>query len=1055
MRVPDLIRKQAERNASACAYVYENERFTYQQIDAGAQRCASVLADKGVKAGQIVAVAVEDTSSFILSLLSIMKLGAAYYSMDPRRIPDLSPSLMKELNVSCLLVEPKVYAEAEAMGVQIPIIQLDAVWQQANALQKVAIPDANIPPRDTARVFSIQDKAYAYASYDDMQQYYEGLSHHLNADSSTAHVLVFEHVSNEIASDLLFASMLKGTEVWMVRDWTDQHASLLPDSVKKRHLLLHKSKWLQVMDSGLCRFDSFERVSVLGPPLLNKQLSRWQELTSFASIDHYFIPHHSNKIAAHRSISANRLYAEQHSIELIPIGRPMPDKGYAIVDRSMQETPAGLRGRLALPADITFAESRGASAITGGWFLTQATAIPLPDQSVYMQNYTGRYFTHGGQHIDLRIIEEAVQCQEHIEAVRIVLEKQWNAEAKAHAMIGFVKFKPECALTARELMADLKSRLPLFALPAYWLPVEHLSFDELGEWEMDRLHAIYRSKLEETDSVQSEHSVTLLIETLEEMLQVSHLDAEDNVFEYGIDSIKMLQLRSKLRKQGYAVEVEDMFRYPVISQLAGRLQPISREEPTHVAISENTVIDVETDLDKAEEMLDKENHIQRIYSLTPMQELVLSQNIVSSGTGLDVNIIRCRILGGLDVDRLKHAWEQVIHRHDILRTAFAWKRLKNPFQIVYRTVELPWQFVDLQEQSEESQQQSIYAKQNELLQAGFPVAQAPLMKIVLMATRSDCHELMWAFQTSLMDGWSTNVIMRDLVEIYDRLRVDPKAELQESTPYLAYVQVVKKQDSVKAKQFWQQMFDQYEPNDNSYSGKGALENPDNLFALAEQSTFLDSDGTERLRQLSRSARLTMSTFFQAAWARYLSERENSNDIICGIVSSGRDGDIPEMEQMAGLFVNILPCRMQGGLERPTLQWLTYMQQQQVDMNKYGQHPIHQIAKWNKLPISHMDQVIHEKTLVYLHYPTDQEENYQLDELQMTNFQNVDQIRVPLRLYFTLEEERIRFYMQYNQHAYAEDYIREMLAKVKANLVEIANMVDGTTDRKELYHGQIS
>ena len=264
-------------------------------------------------------------------------------------------------------------------------------------------------------------------------------------------------------------------------------------------------------------------------------------------------------------------------------------------------------------------------------------------------------------------------------------------------------------------------------------------------------------------------------------------------------------------------------------------------------------------------------------------------------------------------------------------------------------------------------------------------------------------------------------------------------EYKRSTPFFAYVRWLKGQDTAKAKEFWEDMFSDYTPKEIIVENKNVLANMDNLFELSEETLLLNEERVALLGKLSSKLNITISTLITSAWAKYNSERENSNDIICGIVNSGRDCDIDGIESMAGLFVNILPCRIRGGLDCPTLEWLGNIQYQQLSVLKYGYNIIHQIAKWGKVPANHINKVINEKTLVYLNYPTVQNESYQFNGINIYGFNNIDQISVPLRVSLKMENGRMKFTVQYNKFKYLKEYIDSMLTGMNKS---ICSIIDG-------------
>jgi len=82
--------------------------------------------------------------------------------------------------------------------------------------------------------------------------------------------------------------------------------------------------------------------------------------------------------------------------------------------------------------------------------------------------------------------------------------------------------------------------------------------------------------------------------------------------------------------------------------------------------------------------MNKEN-IADIYELSPLQQGILFHSICEPETGVYLIQLCDRLRGNLNLAAFEKAWQQVVARHTILRTAFYWEQLEKPLQVVYRT----------------------------------------------------------------------------------------------------------------------------------------------------------------------------------------------------------------------------------------------------------------------------------------------------------------------------------------------------------------------------------
>src|SRR4029079_232292 len=84
-------------------------------------------------------------------------------------------------------------------------------------------------------------------------------------------------------------------------------------------------------------------------------------------------------------------------------------------------------------------------------------------------------------------------------------------------------------------------------------------------------------------------------------------------------------------------------------------------------------------------------NIEDIYPLSPLQQGILFHCLYAPKSVAYFMQICWTLEGDVQVDAFRHAWQQIVDRHPVLRTRFAWERRDQPLQVVYRKVELPWE----------------------------------------------------------------------------------------------------------------------------------------------------------------------------------------------------------------------------------------------------------------------------------------------------------------------------------------------------------------------------
>src|SRR5262249_45104908 len=180
-------------------------------------------------------------------------------------------------------------------------------------------------------------------------------------------------------------------------------------------------------------------------------------------------------------------------------------------------------------------------------------------------------------------------------------------------------------------------------------------------------------------------------------------------------------------------------------------------------------------------------NIEAIYPLSPMQQGMLYHTLYAPESGIYMQQVTCGLKGDLNVVAFERAWQEVINRHPVLRSAFLWRDLDDPLQIVGRTVKVPLQIFDWQTLSATEQQIEI----EKLLAAerarGFNLAQAPLMRLFLLRLSSDTYHFIWNRHHILFDGWSVPLVLQEVFAFYEAASRGETLKLDQPRPFRDYI----------------------------------------------------------------------------------------------------------------------------------------------------------------------------------------------------------------------------------------------------------------------------
>ncbi|WP_235526606.1 non-ribosomal peptide synthetase [Nostoc piscinale] len=385
-------------------------------------------------------------------------------------------------------------------------------------------------------------------------------------------------------------------------------------------------------------------------------------------------------------------------------------------------------------------------------------------------------------------------------------------------------------------------------------------------------------------------------------------------------------------------------------------------------------------------------NIEDIYPLAPMQEGLLFESLYNPENQVYFEQLIYTLSGQLNLLAFEQAWQQVVARHSILRTAFIWEQLDQPLQVVYRQVDVKVHIYDWQQLSVQEQQQKLEFLLQSQRQQGFQLSQAPLMHLSLIQLGADSYQFVWNFHHLLLDGWSGPLIFKDLLYFYQAISQGETKTLQPAQSYRNYIAWLQQQDLAQAKKFWRQKLQGFTAPTPLIVDKASSKRKQLDSSYSEQKIQLTPEATAALQTFARQHQLTMNNLVQGTWALLLCRYSQETNVVFGATVSCRPSSLISVESMVGLFINTLPVRVQVAAETEVLALLKDLQAQQIESEQYSYSSLVDIQGLSDVP---RGTPLFESLVVFDNYPVDeagQEKNY---GFSIDNFHAIEQTNYPL------------------------------------------------------------
>ncbi len=894
--IHQLFEEQVEKTPDAVALVFEDQQLTYKQLNLQANKLAHYLQFLGVEPEILVGVYLERSLEMIVGYLGIFKAGGAYVPLDPNYPPERLNYMVADSQMSIILTHSSLlpHLSLTLEQAQTKIICWDKDFEIEIASQSCDNPINNFTPENLAYVI------YTSGS--------TGRPKGVLIQHSGLLNLVFWHLNNFQVKSSDRTTQLAGTAfdaaVW----------ELWPYLVVGASIYLIKSEFLlspEILQEKLTSHHI--TISFIPTPLAEQLcLLPWSENTTLRTMltgGDRLNSYPSNKLPfkffnnygpTENTVvtTSGQILPEASDSKFPPIGLPIANTQVYILDRYLQLLPIGVYGEIYI----------GGLSLARGYLnrpdLTSERFIANPfvaNERLYKTGDLGRYLPDGnidflgridhqvkirGFRIELGEIETVLSQHPQVQQV-VVIVREDHPENKY--LTAYIVSKTE-TLTSSELRQFLKGNLPEYMIPAAFVILKALPLTPNGK--VDRL---VLPKPETTNLALETAFVapgTALEAKLAEIwctvLNRQQVGIYDNFFELGGHSLLITSVISRIREHfSIVLPLRSLFTAPTIAELSQLII-------THIldAITVDTfpplvphARDTSIPLSFAQE------------SIWYLQQLAPESCAYNS-------FFILRFTGSLSAIALESSFNEIIRRHEILRTAFTIVE-GQPVQVITPFLTIPLEIIDLQNLP--LIERTSVAERLAALQYNhhFDLALVPLIKTTLLRLTPEEHWLTINMHHIITDGWSFGLLLEELGILYAAFVNGLPSPLPELPVHYADFTLWQRQyfnEKVIEKQlaYWLQKLTNTSLESNEISSN-QLQLSNKNTSAAIYSVVLPVSLVTSIEALSRSQRVSIFVIILTALNILLFKRNSKNEILV-MATIGNRSPV-ETEKMIGCFIN--------------------------------------------------------------------------------------------------------------------------------------------------------
>lgn len=314
--------------------------------------------------------------------------------------------------------------------------------------------------------------------------------------------------------------------------------------------------------------------------------------------------------------------------------------------------------------------------------------------------------------------------------------------------------------------------------------------------------------------------------------------------------------------------------------------------------------------------------LAELLPLSPLQEGLLFHAIRDGADDVYTLSARVDLHGPLDGPRLSAAFDTVVGRYPTMAAAFHYEGLDQPVQAVPRAVGMPWREVDLSGLPLRAAQAAADRLEVEAIRHRFAVDRSPMLRATLIHMPGDAHRLVLNTHHLVIDGWSTPIVLREVLTTYHG------DELPSPASYSDYLAWIGTRDRAAVRAAWSRRLAGFaEPTlvrTNTFRER----------EFRQWQVPLPESLSTALTELGRRRGLTLNTLVQGTWALVLAALTGRTDVVFGATVSGRPAELPGVAGMVGLFANTVPVRCVFDRDRTLLEQWADLQEDQFAMQEF-------------------------------------------------------------------------------------------------------------------------
>jgi natural product biosynthesis luciferase-like monooxygenase protein/amino acid adenylation domain-containing protein len=904
----ELFERQVQANPQAIALEFGWERLNYTELNRRANAVARRLREAGVTRETFVGLCAERSLEAVAGMLGVLKAGGAYVHIDPTYPPERLRFLLNDTGLRLIASQRRWLNQLAAYDCQL--IELEES-SRGDGLENKDI-SASVLPDQAAYIYytsgSTGKPKGVITTHGGAVNFIDFVVREYGLSPQDV-VLQTAALSFDASVRDILGPLAAGARV-ILPDETDAKDPAALVAAVERHrvscfLSLVPTRFSGLLDAANHTkrdLTSVRLVLLSGEHLPMTDCRRaWEIFGDGVCIVNQYGPTETTMTATfQRARSGDATQGNALA------GAPIDGLQLYILDAHLELSPLGIPGEIFLGGKGLARGYLNAPQLTAEKFVAHAYANE-PGARLYRTGDLGRVLPSGqleilgrldqqikfrGVRIEPAEIETVLASHPQVREAVVIPREDAPGDKR---LIGYVTTSSDTAPpSANELRAYLRERLPEYMEPSAFVFLDELPLTPNGKVNRQALPAPDSARLSQSLKITAPRNETerQLAELWCEVLMIDEFGINDDFFELGGNSLLGTQLLARTRDAlGIELPLRSLFERPTVAGLATEVEELKRaKQSLQGPRIEPVSRDKELPLSFAQ---------QRLWFIHQLDRDSRAYNVRGG----------IRLRGELNVKVLEQSLNEIVRRHEVLRTRFTAVDGR-PVQVIEPSLRLNLPVIDLRDVPEAEREQRARAIAIEEAERLFDLEHCPLMRLTLLQLDEQDYALAWSLHHIIADGWSMGILVNEISRLYMAFSsgaASPLPELSIQYADFAYWQQQWLDGELLDEQlaYWKQQL-----QDAPAELKLPTDHPRPAvptFRGARQSMVVPAGLSEKLRELSRQEGATLFMTLLAAFQVLLSRYTGQQDIVIGSDIANRN--ISATQSLIGFFVNQIVLRV--------------------------------------------------------------------------------------------------------------------------------------------------